>query len=286
MVNVVEEAVYEERGGREQAAVARWEALTALAERARAARVRSDEGLRALEERVDAAAGRRLSAARSGRDALEEGAWGVAAEARRLGEAARASAARLGRLDAVDGLVAQAAGRVGALARGRKAALSRAAWAAEAEVGRVWAQVTLARRAVDSHARIELQALKGAVEQVFCPGRDHDRGLRSLQSALVAWEARHIEALDQASAPLHIELGLQAALLDGAISTQRREAEADQAAILAGLSAGLRVITPEASPRDQALLSSSDQRAQTDSSSWLSAAWRRCSAWASALGSR
>ena len=285
-MNVVEEAVYEERGGREQAAVARWEALTALAERARAARVRSNEGLRALEERVDAAAGRRLGAARSGRDALEEGAWGCAAEARRLGEAAREGASRAGRLDAVEGMIAQAAGRVGGLARGRKATLSRAAWAAEAEVGRVWAQVTLARRAVDTHAWIELQALKGAAEQVFCPGRDHSRGLRDLQSALVAWETHHVEALDRVSAPLLIELGLQAALLDGGITTQLREAEADQAAILAGLSAGLRVVTQLGPPPDQALPSSSDHRAQTDSSSWLSAAWRRWSAWASALASR
>lgn len=285
-MNGVEEAVYEERGGREQAAVARWEALTALAERARAARIRSDEGLRALEERVDAAAGRRLSASRAGRDSLEEGAWGVAAEARRLGEAGREAASRLGRLDALDGLVAQAASRVGALARARRATLSRAAWAAEAEVGRVWAQVTLARRAVDTNARIELQALKGAAEQVFCPGRDHTRGQRSLQSALAAWDKRHVEALEQASAPLQVELGLQAALLDGAIATQLREAEADQAAILAGLSAGVRGLTYAPPPLNQPLLSSSDHRAHTDSSSWLSAAWRRWSAWASALGSR
>ena len=284
MVSMVEEALPEERGGREQAAVARWEALSALAERARAARRRSDEGQRALEERVDAAAGRRLGAARSGRDALEEGAWSVAAEARRLGEVARA--ARAGRLDVLHGLVAQAAGRVGALARARRATLSRAAWAAEAEVGRVWSQVTLARRAADSHARLELQALKGAAEQVFCPGREHAQGLRTLQSALAAWDARHVEALDRASAPLLIELGLQAALLDGAITTQLREAEADQAAILAGLSAGIQALTPVEAPADQPLLSSSDHRAQTDSSSWVSAAWRLWSACTSALGSR
>ena len=285
MESMVEEAVYEAHGGREQAAVARWEALTALAERARAGRIRSEEGLRALEERVDAAAGRRLGAARSGRDALEEGAWAVAAEARRVGEAARSGAASSARLDALDPLIAQAASRVGALARARRATLSRAAWAAEAEVGRVWTQVTLARRAVDTHARLELQALKGAAEQVFCPGRDHARGLDALRSAMASWDTRHAEALERASAPLLIELGMQAALLDGGIATQLREAEADQGAILAGLQAGVQALT--ASPREsQPLLSSSDQRAQTDSSSWLSAAWRRWSAWASALGSR
>ena len=237
-------------------------------------------------ERVDAAAGRRLGAARSGRDSLEEGAWGVAAEARRLGEAAREAAVRSGRLEALDRLVAQASGRVGALARARKTALSRATWAAEAEVERVWAQVTLSRRAVDAQARIDLQALKGAAEQVFCPGRDHSRGQSSLRSALAAWDARHAEALEQVSAALQIELGLQAALLDGAITTQLREAEADQAAILAGLGAGLRALTQSAPEPAHALLSSSDHRAQTASSSWLSAAWRRWSAWASALGSR
>lgn len=280
MVSEVEEAVYEERGGREQAAAARWEALTALAERARQARLRSDAGLRALEERVDAAAGRRLGVARAGRDALEEGAWGLAAEARRVGEGARVA-----RPDAVDALVAEAARRAGALARARGATLSRAAWAAEAEVGRVWAQVTLARRAVDTHARIELQALKGAAEQVFCPGRDHARGLSALRSALAAWDARHVEALDRAAEPIRIELGLQAALLDGAIATQLREAEADHAALLAGLRAGVSAL-PAPPPEDQALASSSAQRAQTDSSSWLSVVWRLWSACTSALGSR
>ena len=70
------------------------------------------------------------------------------------------------------------------------------------------------------------------------------------------------------------------------IATQLREAEADQAAILAGLSAGVRGLTYAPPPLNQPLLSSSDHRAHTDSSSWLSAAWRRWSAWASAWGSR
>lgn len=284
MVDVVEDAAYEARGGKEQAAVARWEALTALAEGARAARLRSEEGLRALDERVEAAAGRRLGAARAGRDALEEGAWGLAAEARRLGEGAEADARRA---DAIEGLTRQAAGRGGALARARRATLSRAAWAAEAEVSRVWAQVTLGRRAVDAQARLELQALKGAAERVFCPGHDHAQGLSSLRSALAAWEARHAEALDRTSGPLLIELALQAALLDGAINTQLREADADRAALIAGLQSALRALQPApAPPIAQAFESSSDQRAQTSSSSWLKAAWRLWSACTSALGSR
>ncbi|MCK6525558.1 hypothetical protein L6R49_29480, partial [Myxococcota bacterium] len=206
------------------------------------------------------------------------------AEARRLGEGAEADARRA---DAIEGLTRQAAGRGGALARARRATLSRAAWAAEAEVSRVWAQVTLGRRAVDAQARLELQALKGAAERVFCPGHDHAQGLSSLRSALAAWEARHAEALDRTSGPLLIELALQAALLDGAINTQLREADADRAALIAGLQSALRALQPApAPPIAQAFESSSDQRAQTSSSSWLKAAWRLWSACTSALGSR